>query len=269
MRGALVAAVVLATATCVYADLQPLQVLKQTDTEVTIGNAAFSVVVKNSGRLQNIQARGTEYVSFVALYTNPTASRADETIRVVQGETGERRGIGPTPDRIVAQRRENHYFIALEQTASRPDSCYGAPLYDLHQEIEVAPNGVVRVRYQFDWRRFFRLNRATIYLGLTGSTFANLPFWADYTTHCNHGFFSALKQYETFEGLNGHLRALVVDCPSGPFHFWLDTNTTVTGSYWGESCSAIGVQVPETASGQPMYSGATSVVEFTVKMPLA
>ena len=45
MRGALVAAVVLATATCVYADLQPLQVLKQTATEVTIGNAAFSVVV--------------------------------------------------------------------------------------------------------------------------------------------------------------------------------------------------------------------------------
>lgn len=210
MRGALAAAVVLVTVTYVRADVLPLRVLKQTDTELTIGNAVFSVVVKNSGRLRSIQARGTEYVSFVALYTNPTASHTDKTIRVIQGETGEGRGIGPTPDRIVAQRRGDHYFIALDQTASRPDLCGGAPLYDLHQEIEVAPNGVVRVRYQFDWRRFFRLNRATIYLGLTGSTFANLPFWADYTTHCNHGFFSVLKQYETFEGLSGHLRALVV-----------------------------------------------------------
>ncbi len=85
MRGSLAAAVVLVTVTYVRADVLPLRVLKQTDTELTIGNAVFSVVVKNSGRLRSIQARGTEYVSFVTLYTNPTASRTDETIRVVQG----------------------------------------------------------------------------------------------------------------------------------------------------------------------------------------
>ncbi len=245
---------------------QPLRILQSTDQAVTIGTDAFSVTVHSSGRMDALQAGGVKYVSFIALYTSPSSFQTGKGVRAVQGETGEDRGIGPLPDSITAEKRGDRYFIAINRTAARKEICDGQPLYELHQTVEIAPNGVLRARYEFNWLRFCRIGRPTIYVALATETFADLTFWADYTTRCQHGAFSEGGDYAPFTKLKGPLRAMRVDCPAGPFDLWIDAGSSVTSTRWGERYNSIGLYVPK-ASGM-MYPGVTSVVQFTIKVPL-
>ncbi len=243
-----------------------LRMLKSSDQAVTIGSEAFAVTVHSSGRIGSLQAGGTEYVSFIALYSSPSDFRTGKSVRAVQGEVGEERGIGPLPDTILAEKRGDRYFVAINRTAAREEICGGEPLYELHQTIEIAPNGVLRARYEFKWLRFCRVGSPTIYVALAGETFRDLTFWADYTTHCQHGAFSEGKEYAPFEELKGAVRTVQVDCPAGPFDLWIDAGSSVSSVRWGERYSSIGLRVPKT--GKTMYAGVTSVVEFTIKVPL-
>ncbi len=245
---------------------QPLRILQSTDQAVTIGTDAFSVTVHSSGRMDALQAGGVKYVSFIALYTSPSSFQTGKGVRAVQGETGEDRGIGPLPDSITAEKRGDRYFIAINRTAARKEICDGQPLYELHQTVEIAPNGVLRARYEFNWLRFCRIGRPTIYVALATETFADLTFWADYTTRCQHGAFSEGEDYAPFTKLKGPLRTMRVDCPAGPFDLWIDAGSSVTSTRWGERYNSIGLYVPK-ASGM-MYPGVTSVVQFTIKVPL-
>jgi len=254
----------LAVSCTVRASELGLRILQSTDRAVTIGTQAFSVTVHSSGRIDALQAGGINYVAFIALYTSLSSFDTDNTVRAVQGEGG--RGIGPLPDAVSAEKRGDRYFIAIKRTAARQEICGGRPLYHLDETVEVAPNGVLRVRYEFAWLRFFAIGKPAVYVALTGDTFRDLTFWADYTTHCQRGTFGGGNGYATFEQLRGPLRALRVDCPSGPFDIWIYTDGSVTSARWGEQYSSLGLHVPK-ATGT-VYSGVASVVEFVIKVPL-
>ncbi len=241
-----------------------LRVLQSTDRAVTIGTDDFSVTVQSSGRIDTLQAGGINYVAFIALYTSLSSFDTDETVRAVQGAgSGD---IGPVPDAISAEKRGERYFIAIKRTAAREEICGGQPLYHLDETVEIGPNGVLKVRYEFTWLRFFATGKPAIYVALTGETFRDLSYWAEFPTDCQRGTFGEGNGYASFEQLRGPLRALRVDCPAGPFDVWAYRAGQVTGTRWGEEYSSIGLHIPKARG--TVYRGVVSVVEFVIKVPL-
>ena len=255
---------VLCVASGAVAQPPPLRILESSETAVTIGSDAFSVKVESTGRLANLQAGGTEYVSFVAMYSSPASFETGKGVRAVQGESGEARGIGPVPETITAEQRGERYLVDIKRTAARQEILAGAPLYDLHQTVEIAPNGVVSLRYQFDWRRFFNPGSPTVYVALTAGTFGGLTYWADHSANCIRGEFAEGKDYTRYEGLKGSMRSMRAETPAGPFDLWIDTPNGVTSTRWGEQYCAIGLQVLRRL----VYPGTKSNVEFTIRVPL-
>ena len=242
----------------------PLRILEGSSTAVTIGNDAFSVKVDSTGRLSNLQAGGIEYVSFVAMYSSPTSFETGKGVRAVQGETGEARGIGPIPEKIAAEQRGERYVVNIKRTAERQEICGGAPLYDLHQTVEVAPNGTVNLRYEFAWRRFFDPGSPTIYVALAGPTFTGLSYWADHSDNCIKGEFTEGANYTKYEGLSGSMRSMRAETPAGPFNLRIDTSNGIVSTRWGEQYCAIGLQVLRGL----VYPGISSKVEFTIRVPV-
>jgi len=241
----------------------PLKVMQASDQAVTVGSEAFSVEVGSTGRVQKLQAGGVEYVSFIALYTGPTSFETGKSIRAVQGE-GPGRDLGPAPSSITAERRGERYFIPIRHVAAREEICGGDPLYELLQTVEIAPSGALNLRYEVTYLRFFQMGRPIIYVALAAKTFAGLTYWADYSGRCEHGVFTEDKEHTKFEGLDGPLRSMQVDCPAGPFTMWLDTDTRVTSTRWGDAYDSIGLAVV----GGQVYAGVRDVVQYTIKVPL-
>ncbi len=245
-----------------------LQILERTQDAVTIGNETFSVTVENSGRLENLQAGGTTYVSFIALYPYIYSPELGHDVRAVQGEQPPS-GLGPLPESIDIELRGDRYLVRIMRTVARDEVYEGAPLCEMAETIDIRPNGYVQLRYEFNWLRYFVPNSLCVALALRPDTFRESPFWADYTTHRVRGQFTDDKNYTRIEGLRGNLRTLQVDSPEGPFDLWIDECSSVQSSRWGEGrYYAVLLTVPKTGRDQPMYRGITSTLSFSIKLPI-
>lgn len=241
----------------------PLRLVHRTPTKAIVGNEGFSVEVHSSGRLEKLKGGDTVYVSFIALYTYPVSLTTGKAVRAVQGESSGR-GIGPIPETMFIEKRGERYFISITRTAMRKEIRSGDPLYDLHQRIEIAPNGAVAIDYEFTWRSFHRVGSPTIYVALDADVFDGASFCSDYTTHCEQGRFTPGSQYSSFPGLKGQLRTLRTQTKTGTFDLWVNSKTHVNAVRWGKHHS-IGLKV---TPDRFVDSGTRAGVQFTIRIPL-
>ncbi|MFO7947153.1 MAG: hypothetical protein R6V19_10080 [Armatimonadota bacterium] len=245
------------------AKVHGLSVIEQTDSAVTIGSEAFSVQVQNSGRIEAVKAGDTEYVSFIALYTQPSAFRSDDNVRAVQGE-GEGRNLGPVEAPISVEKRGERYLLHLHRTAAREEIRNGQPLYTLDETIEISPQGVLNISYHFHFLRICAIGGPTVYVALNSQTFDGQSYTAIHRNYGVHGTFSAAEGVREYPGIEGDMRSLWADFPSGQLALWTSGAERISSVRWGDRYMSVGMRV-----GRGLwYPGTEKTLHFTLKIPL-
>lgn len=244
----------------------PLQVLKRTETLVTVGSERISLTVADTGRITALKAGATEYIPFISLYSSPRASETAEALRAVQGESGEGRGLGGTPSPIVVDQRGERLLIHTDVTTARPEIADGHNLYRLREWIDVAPNGAVSITYRFDWLRLLLIDRPYVAIALAADVFADTPFVADYTRETRSGTFASGEAYTKLDALQGAIRTIHCMLPGGAVDIWFDEASAVGSSRWGQHY-VLTPNVPGTTYRGWVYPGTSSTLRFTIKLP--
>lgn len=244
----------------------PLQVLKRTETLVTVGSERISLTVADTGRITALKASATEYIPFISLYSSPRASETSETLRAVQGESGEGRGLGGTPSPIVVDQRGERLLIHTDVTTSRSEIADGQDLYRLREWVDVAPNGAVSITYRFDWLRLLLIDRPYVAIALAADVFADSPFVADYTRETQSGTFASGEAYTKLDALQGGIRTVHSMLPGGALGIWFDEASEVGSSRWGQYY-VLTPNVPGTTYRGWVYPGTSSTLRFTIKLP--
>ncbi len=244
----------------------PLEVLKRTDTLVTVGSERISLTVADTGRITALKAGATEYIPFISIYSSPRSSETAEALRAVQGETGEARGLGGTPLPMVVDQRGERLLIHTDVTTARPEIANGQDLYRLREWVDVAPNGAVTVTYLFDWLRLLLIDHPYVAIAVAADVFADAPFVADYTGERRSGTFSAGEAYTRLDALQGAVRTIHCTLPAGVLGIWFDEASNVGSSRWGQYY-VLTPNVPGTTYRGWVYPGTSSTLRFTIKLP--
>ncbi|HCU37953.1 MAG TPA: hypothetical protein DGT21_21725 [Armatimonadetes bacterium] len=244
----------------------PLELLKRTETLVTVGSERISLTVADTGRITALKAGAAEYIPFISLYSSPRASETAEALRAVQGETGEGRGLGGNPSPIAVEQRGERLLIHTDVTTARPEFADGQDLYRLRECVDVAPNGTVSLTYRFDWLRLLLIDHPYVAIALAADVFADAPFVADYTGERRSGTFSAGEAYTRLDALQGAVRTIHCTLPAGVLDIWFDEASNVGSSRWGQYY-VLTPNVPGTTYRGWVYPGTSSTLRFTIKLP--
>lgn len=244
----------------------PLEVLKRTETLVTVGSERISLTVADTGRITALKAGATEYIPFISLYSSPRASETAEALRAVQGETGEARGLGGTPSPIVVDQRGERLLIHTDVTTARSEIANGQALYRLREWIDVAPNGALSITYLYEWLRLLLIDRPYVAIALAADVFVDTSFVADYTGERRSGTFSPGDAYTRLDALQGAIRTVHCLLPGGALDIWFDEASSVGSSQWGQYY-VLTPNVPGTTYRGWMYPGTSSTLRFTIKLP--
>ncbi len=244
----------------------PLEVLKRTETAVTVGNERIGLTVEQTGRITGLRAGETAYIPFISIYSSPRGSETAEALRAVQGESGEGRGLGGTPSPMLIDRRGERLLIHTDVTTARQEIANGQSLYRLREWVDVGPNGAVTVTYLFDWLRLLLIDHPYVAIALAADVFADMPFVADYTEQRRSGTFSAGDAYTRLDALQGAIRTIHCMLPGGVFDIWFDEASNVGSSRWGQYY-VLTPNVPGTTYRGWVYPGTSSTLRFTIKLP--
>ncbi len=259
----MLAAVVLATL-APSARAEPVRVLEHTAQYAVVGNDQFSVRIGNTGKLDQVQAGGLEYIWLGSLYTTLTATETGKPLRAVQGEGG----IGVAPPMPVPVQRGDYCEVNIAYDAAREEVLDGQPLYHLTQNIQVHPKGWIRLRYECAWLRLFTLPSSSLYLALSGEGCGNRPVYTQYSDHLTGSVFDMEAQPGRVDAIKGAVRAMMVDCEAGPLKIWFDEPADVSAQVWGQGRFPVVIRMPTTGRSEIVYPGLSGVIALNVKLPV-
>ncbi len=242
----ILAAAVLAMATLSpSARAEPVRVLEHTERYAVVGNDQFSVRIGNTGKLDQVQAGGLEYIWLGSLYTTLTATETGKPLRAVQGEGG----IGVAPRMPVPVQRGDYCEVNIAYDAAREEVLDGQPLYHLTQNIQVPSS--------------------SLYLALSGEGCGNRPVYTQYSDHLTGSVFDMEAQPGRVDAIRGAVRAMMVDCEAGPLTIWFDEPADVSAQVWGQGRFPVVIRMPTTGRSEIVYPGLSGVIALNVKLPVS
>jgi len=254
-------------ATVADAKAEGVRVLEDGDGSAVVGTDEFSLRIDRTGAIGRVMVGDTEQIWLIGLYTSPVSFETGETIRAVQGETS-RGGLGPPPEKLEAQPRGDACTAVISRDCVREEIADGEPLYHLTQTVTVHPTGHIHLRYEFDWLRFFQMRHASLVIAARAAPLHGCPWWADFTSHLLHGTISADPGADSLADVKGDLRTFLAQCPGGELHLWFNDAGQVGVQRWNPDDYAFFIRVPKMGYRTEAYSGARSVIDVDIKLPL-
>jgi len=247
------------------AELEPVRVLEHTEQYAVVGNDQFSVRIGRTGKLDQVQAGGLEYIWLGSLYTTLIATETGEYLRAVQAEGS----LGEAPPMPTPVQRGDYCEVTISYDATHEEVLGGQPLYTLTHNVQVHPGGWIRLRYECEWLQLFTMQSASLYLALSGEGCGNRSVYTQYSDHLTGSVFDMEAQPGRVDAIRGAVRAMLVDCEAGPLTIWFDEPADVSAQVWGEGRFPIVTKMPTTGRSELVYPGLSGVIALNVKLPVS